>query len=311
MTHFSPFSGMSYGISVSTPAAEMPDGLDGAKVNLVGADYFGVAGNEIVEGRVFTSEDRAGAPKVAVVNESLARVLAAVVGPVLGHCLELSNFPPGCVRIVGVARDQRSTFLGEEVSPAMLLPREQHPDQISWGGPALLIRTSGEPGEIASEIRSALQSLSPDLPYVSVRPVEEQIRSELLPIRLGATLFTLFGVLALLLAGMGLFGVLAYFVGERTPEIGIRRALGASHPAVIRMVLGQALLPIGIGIAVGAGVAVAGARYLESLLYQVSGNDPAAYAAASAFLLTVALVAAVIPAHRASRVDPATALRHG
>jgi ABC-type antimicrobial peptide transport system permease subunit len=137
----------------------------------------------------------------------------------------------------------------------------------------------------------------------------ERIRADVLPFRLGATLFSLFGILAMVITAVGLYGVLGYFVTERTPEIAVRRALGAPGGSVVRFVVTQGLIPVLVGIAVGATGAFAGTRYLASLLFGVEARDLVSFVAAAVFLLSVALVATLLPAHRAARIDPLAALR--
>ena len=310
MTHFSPFAGGTYGTGLKIPGRELPWDSS-ANLNFVGPGYFAVAGTPIVRGRAITEDDRAGSAPVVIINESMAKELGRAGSPVMGECIDLASpqSPDGCVRVVGVARDQRLRFLEADVKPSVFLARAQAKEELSWGGPALLVRTDGEPGKWAASIRSALQGLSPDLPYVAVQPVAERIRSELLPFQLGATLFTLFGILALLLAAIGLAGVLTYYVGERTTELGIRRALGALDRDVTRMVVRQGLVPVGAGLLLGVAGAWAGARLLEAHLYRVSAHEPAVFGAAVFFLLSAALVASYLPARRATSMDPAAALR--
>jgi predicted permease len=310
MTHFSPFSGVAYGTGLKIPGRVLPKEST-AMLNYVGSGYFAVAGTPILRGRAITDEDRKGSAPVAVVNESMAKVMELAGSRVVGECVVLDSreAPDRCTRVVGVAMNQRARFLSGDVQPTVILAQAQTPEPLSWGGPALLVRTNGEPGKWTASIRSALQGLSPDLPYVAVQPVAERIRSELLPFQLGATLFSLFGVLALLLAAIGLAGVLSYYVGERTGELGIRRALGALDRDITRMVVRQGLVPVGAGLLLGVAAAWAGARLLEAHLYRVSAREPAVFGAAVFFLLAAAVAASYLPARRATSVDPAAALR--
>jgi putative ABC transport system permease protein len=184
----------------------------------------------------------------------------------------------------------------------------QSPNAVQWGAPSLIVRTRN-PARDAMAVRVALQSLRSDLPFVSVTPLTDSIRGDILPFRLGATLFSLFGVLALVLAAVGLYGVLGYFVTERAPEIGIRRSLGAPVGSVVRLVMRQGMLPVGVGLVLGLAAAFAGTRYLASLLFGVEARDPVSFVGATAFLVCVALLATLLPARRAARIDPMTALR--
>jgi len=147
------------------------------------------------------------------------------------------------------------------------------------------------------------------LPYIAVEPLGKSFSDDVLPYRLGATLFGLFGVLALVLAAVGLYGVLGYFVAERAPEIGIRRSLGAPLGSVVTLVVRQGMMPVGVGLVLGLTAAFAGTRYLASLLFGVEARDPISFISAAVFLVSVALLATLLPAWRAARIDPMVALR--
>jgi ABC-type antimicrobial peptide transport system permease subunit len=214
----------------------------------------------------------------------------------------------GCTRIVGVVEPQRRTYLDDDLNPRVFLVRSQFPNAVPFGTPSLIVRTPN-PAREAAAVRTALQSLRSDSPFVSVQPLSESIRADVLPYRLGATLFSLFGVLALVLAAVGLYGVLGYFVAERTHEIGIRRSLGAPDRGVVTLVMRQGLVPACAGVLLGLAAALAGTRYLASLLFGVDAHDPVSFAGAAAFLVCVAILATLVPAWRATRIDPVTALR--
>lgn len=190
----------------------------------------------------------------------------------------------------------------------MFLAWAQFPNAVPFGAPSLIVRTRN-PARDAAAVRTVLQNLRSDLPYVAVEPLSESIRTDVMPFRLGATLFSMFGVLALVLAGVGLYGVLGYFVTERAHEIGIRRSLGAPVRSVVTLVVRQAMVPIGAGLLIGLSAALIGMRYLASLLFGVDARDPASFAVAAATLVCVALLAALLPAWRAARIDPVAALR--
>jgi ABC-type antimicrobial peptide transport system permease subunit len=160
-----------------------------------------------------------------------------------------------------------------------------------------------------AQVRAAAQSVGGDLPYVNVQLLSALVEGDVLPFRLGATLCSLFGFIAVTLAAVGLYGVLAFFVTERTLEIGIRRSLGASTSSVLSLVVRQAVLPVGIGVVIGLVAAFGGTRFLRSLLFGVRAHDPISFAAAAALLIAVATIAALVPARRATRVDPAIAMR--
>lgn len=307
MAHFPPLSSMSYGMG-----SEMPDhpSLDvGSAVNWIAPGYFKTVGTGILRGREIVDADRTGEP-VAVINESLARTIAEVDDP-LGACLAVGQqVDTGeCTRIVGVAQNQRRNFLNGDVGPFLFLPRDRNPDAISWGGPTLVVRSRADAAKVAAELRAALQGLDTRLPYVSVETLASVIRPDILPYRLGATLFSLFGVLALTLAAVGLYGVLGYFIAERRPEIGIRRSLGAGEVQVIRLVVREGMFPVVMGVLAGIAAALVGSRLLEAMLFGVEARDPISFAAAAIFLFLVSLLASYLPARRAARVDPMVALR--
>jgi predicted permease len=280
-----------------------------AVLAVAGPGYFDAAGTRLLGGRTFEPMDRSGGEAVAVVNEKMARLIAPD-GNVLGLCVPFNRQVSrgGCTRIIGVVESQRRSYLAADFQPLVFLAWAQSPDAIPFGIPSLIVRTRN-PGKDAPTVRAALQSLRTDLPFVSVEPLTERIRADILPFRLGATLFSLFGTLALALAGVGLYGVLGYFVAERTPEIGIRRSLGAPVGSVVALVMRQGIVPVGAGLVLGLATAFAGTRYLESLLFGVEARDPASYAGAVVFLVCIALLAMLLPAWRAARVDAMVALR--
>jgi predicted permease len=276
---------------------------------MVSAGYFETAGTRVIAGRGFTAADATGEP-VAVVNSVLAREISPD-GNVLGRCIAVWNQVKdgGCTRIIGVVEPTRTRFLEPQDHPQFYLDWDRS-DVFRGGRPILLVRLTAESPASAEAIRAAVQGLRPDLRYVQVQPMAEQIRNDLLPYRLGATLFSLFAVLALILAAVGVYGVLAYFVTERTQEIGIRSAIGAPRSAVASVVIRQGMAPVFIGLAIGLGVAVAGSSLIGSLLFGVDARDPLTFTAVAAFLAAVALLATLLPAWRAVRVDPLIALRH-
>ena len=280
-----------------------------ATLAVAGPGYFEAAGTRLLRGRTFEATDRQGGEPVAVVNEAMARLIAPE-GDVVGLCVPFDRQVSrgGCTKVVGVVESERRFYLEDEPQRRVFLAWAQSPNAVPFGTPSLILRTSN-PSRDAPMVRAALQSLRSDLPFVSVEPLAERIRGDTLPFRLGATLFSLFAVLALVLAAVGLYGVLGYFVSERTVEVGIRRALGAPAGSVVRLVVRQGMVPVGAGLALGLAAAFAGTRYLASLLFDVDAHDPVSFASASAFLGSVALLATLLPAWRAARIDPMTALR--
>lgn len=311
MVHFTPLVG--YSLSFPWDGTDADTALvgQGPYINWVGAGYFATAGTRLLRGREFNDLDRPGNEPVAVINEWMARVLAPGGDP-LGRCIAIGAQVEdgGCTRIVGIVETGRHRYLDDATIPMIYLPRDRDPIATpSWGGPALLVRTHDDPVKVAGAVRAAVQTIAPDLPYVNVRPLEDVIRPAVLPYRLGATLFGLFGVLALLIAAVGLCGVLGYFVAERTAEIGIRRSLGAQERNVISLVVRQGMAPVAIGLGLGLAIAFAGGRLLDSLLFDVPPRDPLTFITVAVLLTAVALVASYLPARRAARVDPMIALR--
>lgn len=305
-----PLSGSGYYAGVDPPG---PDSvLPGGEVpfwNWVAPGFAHAMGMQLIAGRDLTEADDEGAPPVALVSAELARLIVPG-GDVVGLCVSIftQRRDGGCTQIVGVVESVRHTLL-DEPTPYLFLPWAQHPDATPWGTPRLYVRTSGDAQRIAQDVRVAVQGLAPDLPFVSVEPMTNLVQRDLLPLRIGALLSTLFGILALALAAVGLYGVLGYYVAERTPEIGLRRSLGAQDGDVIGLVVRQAALPVAVGATVGLAAALAGAGLLEALLFDVSARDPVTLVGVVAFLGMVALLASYLPARRAARVDPCIALR--
>jgi predicted permease len=276
---------------------------------VAGPGYFEAAGTRLLRGRTFQATDRRGGEPVAVVNDAMARMIAPD-GDALGLCVPFDRQVRrgGCSRIVGVVESERRFYLDDEPQPRVFLAWAQSPNAVPFGIPSLIVRTL-DPAKNAAAVRAAVQGLRSDLPFVSVEPLAETIRGDVLPFRLGAILFSLFGVLALLLTAVGLYGVLGYFVTEREPEIAIRRSLGAPAGSVVTLVVRQGMMPVGVGVVLGLTAAFAGTRYLASLLFGVEARDPVSFVGAGTFLVAVALVATLLPAQRAARIDPLTALR--
>lgn len=279
-------------------------------IEVGGADYFRTFGVPLVRGRGFRDADRAAAPKVVVVSEAVARRLFPGVDPV-GRRLRLLPTPGGPPddsgdwrTVVGVVRDTRFRAL-REATPAVYIPFEQ---LDGWQG-LLAVRATGDPAALAATVRRVVRAVRPDLDAYQVQAMDDALAEPLARPRLTAGLLGGFSAAALLLAAVGLYGALAALVGERTREFGVRLALGA-RPAQVRAgVLRGALALVGAGTLAGLAVAVAGGRVLAALLYEVRPADPLTLAGVGALLVGVGLAAAYVPARRATRVDPARALR--
>jgi predicted permease len=273
--------------------------------------YFATLGVPLRRGRDFTDADRAGAPRVLIVNEALARLYWPGEDPV-GRCARIAGHGPECAEVVGVvASSHLRRVREEEPSLAYFVPLAQSLDSYTGATRALLVRprAGADPAVVAGHVRKRMQSLARDLPFVSVGSLGGRVAFELEPARLGATLFTLFGALALAVAAVGLYGVVSFGVAQRTREFGVRLALGATGGRVVRLVLREGVRYAAIGIALGLAAALAGGRLLAPFLYGVSPHELSVLGSVSAVLLAVAVVACTLPAWRATRVDPASALR--
>jgi predicted permease len=268
-------------------------------------EFLSTIGIRLRSGRHLRASDTEGAPLVAVVNQSLAKQLFATEDA-LGRQFVLGlGGNPTPIEIVGVSADAKYMSLRGPSPPTFYLSYRQRPTF----GSTFVIRTALEPAAIAELVRATIRALDPELPISNLRTQREQIDLSLRRERLFAQLATLLGGVAVLLAMIGLYGLLAYSVTRRTPELGLRMALGADRGTVRWMVLKQSLILVGVGLVIGVPVAIAGNRFVSSLLFEISPSSPLALTAAAAIMLAVSLLAAFIPAHRASRVEPATALR--
>ncbi|AHG93432.1 permease (plasmid) [Gemmatirosa kalamazoonensis] len=272
-------------------------------VELAGAEYFRTLGIPIVRGRGFLESDREGAPRVAVVSEAAARRLWPNESPI-GKRLRYASLDSTAWRtVVGVVGDIHYRSL-REASPTIFLPWRQSLNQGMFA-----FRTIGDPAAVFSAIRRAVHDVNPDFALWQPQTMDAYLAAPMAQPRTSALLLSGFAAVALLLAAVGLYGVLASTVGERTRELGVRSALGATPARLRRDVLGHALVVCGIGALVGLGAALVSSRVLASLLFEVSPVDPVAIVGAAALLFAVAIVAAWLPARRATRIDPARALR--
>ena len=270
----------------------------------VGAGFFRTVGARSLAGRDFTEADQAGAPLVAIVNRNLAsRLWPGRVA--LGNCLFLDD-ARACYRVVGVLGGVWKLRALDRSKMTVYTPLAQTPD-VQPG--ALLVRTRGPVEPALGQLRSAVQSLDPDLPAINVSRARDLVDYEFRPWRLGATLFGGFSGVALLIAAVGLFGVVSFTTALRTREIGVRMALGASASNIVRVVAGSGLGAVVAGLIAGAGLSLLAASRMGDVLYETSPRDPAVLAQTAGVLLVVALVAVVAPVVRALRLAPAAVLR--
>jgi predicted permease len=273
--------------------------------NVIGLKYFSTMGIPLLRGRDFTPQDNEGAPLAAIVNEAFARRYFDGE-EALGKRLSFRGAQGPWAEIVGVARDIKYRTLGETPRPSVYVPLLQNHET----GMALHVRTIGDPVSVAGAVRREVQALDQNLPVTNLQPMSAVLGSSLFAARMGAVLLAIFGLLALLLAAVGLYGVMSYTVARRTREIGIRMALGAQTGNVLRLVLKEGMVLVGGGVAVGLIVAAAVTRLLVSFLYGVSPLDAATFAAIPLVLALAALLATYLPARRAAKVDPMIALRY-
>jgi predicted permease len=277
------------------------------QTNSVGADFFQTMGIPVIQGRSFDAHDTASSPRIALVNRTLARQFFPNQDPI-GQTFDAdADDAAGPVQIVGIVADTRYADLRSETPPTFYLPYQQRSHSSRM---MVEIRTAGEPGSVLSQVRAVVASVDRDLPLVEVRTMAEQIKATMSDERIFAQLTSGFGILALVLACIGIYGIMAYTVARRTGEIGIRMALGAQAGQVLGMVLREASWMAVAGVALGVCGTLWLVRFLSAMLYGLKPWDPLTLTGAAALLIIIALLAGLGPARRASRVDPMSALRH-
>jgi putative ABC transport system permease protein len=297
--------------------------LKDLQLSLVTGGYFRAQGLRLLRGRVFADPDRAGSQPVIILNEAAVKKFLPAGDP-LGkqvmvgapdNLIKPGMLPPGLDKfqwttVVGVVQSARHFGLQSDPPAACYLPVRQ-----SWNYPPvrrgmfLLVRTRGEPLNAVPDLRALLRSLDPNLPVERISTMETIIGDSLQSNRFNTELLGLFAAIALVLAAVGIYGVVAWNVVQRTREIGIRSALGATRRDVLRLVVGQAMRVVGLGVLLGLGASLAVTRLMQSLLFQTSAFDLVTFAGVSGLLAAVALLACWLPARRATRVDPMLALR--
>ncbi len=278
--------------------------------------YFETMRIELVRGRGFTAQDRRGTPLVMVINEALAREAFPGQDPIgkrIACCEPGPNGDPNWKEVIGVARDTRAVGLDQDPMPEFYLPMLQAPAAAwTWTDRTLTLAVRARTGEPAlmTPLRNAVAEVDPSLPLYNLGTMQGRVMDSLAQSRFSTMLLTAFGAIALILAAIGVYGVISYGVAQRTQEIGIRMALGARDGDVLAMVVRHGATLAGVGLAVGLAVALALSGLLESLLYQVSPTDPPTFAGGLVVLSIVAVLAAALPARRAARTDPMVALRN-
>ena len=306
-TNFLPLSGWSGGVEFTIegrpepPAGQAPN----ASFHVATDDYFTTMGIPIVSGRAITARDNRSAPNVVVINQALASRHWPGENPVGRRVVLQGAAGPLHFEIAGVSGDVRTAGLEEPLEPQMYFSFWQDGDSII----GLVLRTHVEPASVSSQIQQAVWSIDPDQPVTKLLPMKSLAAESLAFRRAGMTLAGAFGVLALVLSAIGIYGVLSYSVSRRTREIGIRVALGATRTEIARVVLKEGLAMTLAGVAIGLGAALALTHFLSGMLYGVTPRDPATLASVVAGLIAIALVSAWLPARRATAVDPVEALR--
>jgi putative ABC transport system permease protein len=260
-------------------------------------------GMQLRAGRSFTEQDNESAPPVAVINETRARRVFPGEDPIGKRSSNTQAAPT----IVGVVADVKRYGLEAEARPEIYYPILQN---LDVGDISLVVRTAGDPLKLAPAARRQVREIDANLPVMDVMSMEQRLAESVEPRRFQMLLFGLFTTLALIIATVGIYGVISYAVSQRRHEIGIRMALGAQSSDVVRMVIWRGLCLTLIGVALGLAAALAMTRVMKNLLFDVSATDPMTFALIALLLVGVALVASYIPARRATKVDPLKALRH-
>jgi predicted permease len=316
------------GVVSASLTDQLPLGLDGARRGITIEGYTAQPGESteinssfvapgyletlripVLQGRTFQQQDKANAPGVMLINEAFARRYWPGQQP-LGKRIQMGVVRSGVnnapyLTVIGVVKNGKYQTLGEEATPFIYLNLAQ-----TYGSaPTLIVRTQGDPLASLPAVRSEVAALDKNLPLFNVKTMRQHLGLALLPARLAGTVLGIFGLLALILAAAGIYGVMAYSVAQRTREIGIRMALGANARDVLRLVVRQGMAPVLIGMAIGLGAALALTQLLKSLLFGVSATDPVTFVVIVLLLAAVAMLACWIPARRATKVDPMVALR--
>jgi predicted permease len=276
-------------------------------MNRVGAGYFAAFGLPVLSGRTFTPQDNERAPKVAVINETMARRFFPTESAI-GRHFGFGHDPThsGDYEIIGIVKNAKYESLRERPHAAAYFPHSQNVTYL----PNLEVRFSGDAAQITQQVRQAIQEVARDVPIGEVSTLAEEVDNSVSKYRLVAQLSAFFGLLAVFLVGIGVYGLFSYTVARRTNEIGIRMALGAKPSEIMEMVLREGALLTFLGLMIGLSVSLGLTRLLSSFLFDVGPTDPLTFGLATIFLILVSLMACYIPARRATRVDPIVALRY-
>ena len=299
-------------ISVSGRAPDSPEIQRGAFIRAVSGAYFATIGTRIVRGRAFVvADDRASGEQIAIVSADMAKALWPDVDPI-GRCVRLGADSMPCRRIIGVAEATQESAIGPNDSSSpyaaiVYVPISQGRHTV--GARTLIARIDARPGEAIGQIRRAVQQVDPTMPLADVWLMQSRHDPEIRPWRLGATMFGVFGALALVVAALGLYSVIAYSVAQRSGEMGIRIALGARGRDIVSLVGSQGARLAGVGIVIAVAGAASIAPLVQPLLFQVSARSPGTYVAAGVVMIVVAIAASLVPATRAAHVSPMRVIR--
>jgi len=312
VTRFLPFS-TEWTFSFLIDGQPMPQ--EGEKrdygLHPISAGYFETMGMAILRGRAFSERDYGGAPPVVIINEAMAQRFWPGADP-LGQRIKYARDPASDApwfEIVGVVRNVKHQGLDLDPQPAVFRPYGQTVGPLQSNQMSLAIRTATPPAALVPAVRAALRAIDPELILTETRTMTEAIAESMARRRFAMTLLGLFAVAALVLAAIGIYGVVAYTVGQRTQEIGIRMAVGASRGEILRLVVGQGMAPVAVGLGLGLAAALVVTRFMATLLYGVAPTDPVTMAGVGLVLGAVALAACYVPARRAAGVDVLSALR--
>jgi predicted permease len=288
-----------------TEAPRLPSG--GASISAVGDTYFDTIGTRILRGRAFTSQDREGTEPVAIVSQTMAET----VWPgedAIGQCLLIGDKEPPCTRVIGIAQNTHRSRLREDPVMHYYIPLG-HEVRLGFGGSALIVRPAPTGAASADGIRAFLAALDPGILYVDAETIQSRIEPQLRPWRIGASVFMLAGVLALCVAGIGIYSITSYLIADRRREIGVRLALGATGGDIVRLLFRGSVAMASVGVIAGLLIAASLGHLAEPLLFETSAREPSVFVAVALVLVMVAMLATVGPARRATRVDPVEALR--
>jgi predicted permease len=302
----SPF-GNAFGIDLFVPGFDSIPKLEGGGpfISAVTADYFATVGTRLIRGRTFLPTEGATTERVTIVNETMARTLWPQQDA-LTKCMRISADTMPCARVVGIVEDARRSNLREAPAMQYYIPLGQ---EVGFGGSVLMIRPTTTPREFATTATRAIYEVGAIVDRVTTWPIREKIDPLLRPWKLGATIFTMGGLLALVVAALGLYSVMSYSVAQRTHEMGVRIALGARSRSIVSMIVRQGMVLAAIGVTAGIVLAILAGGRLQGLLFETSPRDVTILGGSALVLMSAAAAASFWPALRAGRVDPIRALK--